>query len=173
MAPLDPLRHDTVYLGPTGAVCCKVAPFEPKDEKAFAAMQSMGFEEDRQCLKFRCPAAAFGIACHNREACACPAQVRKGEFGRVVRVPLERERRLLGPVYAHSLRFERLYKKHTAVERVNSRIDQVYGLEHHFIRGLERMKLRVSLSLLVMLGTAVGWVRLKQPQNVRSLLKAA
>jgi len=173
MAPLDPLRHDTVYLGPTGEVCCKVAPFEPDAEKAFAAMQFMGFEEDRQCLKFRCPAAAFGLECQNREACACPAPVRDGEFGRVVRVPLERERRLLGPVYEHSLRFERLYKKRTAVERVNSRIDQVYGLEHHFIRGLERMRLRIGLTMLVMLGTAVGWVRQKKPQNVRSLLKAA
>jgi len=173
MAPLDEKHHDTIYLGPTGQVCCKVDPFDPKDEKAFAQMQFMGFEADRQCLKFRCPAAAFDLECHNREACACLPQVRDGAFGRVVRVPLERDRRLLGPIYEHSLRFERLYKKRTAVERVNSRIDQVYGLEHHFIRGLKRMKLRVSLSLLVMLGTAVGWVRLKKPQNVRSLLRAA
>lgn len=173
MIPLDEQRHDTVYLGPTGQVCCKVRPFEPHTEKAFAGMQFMGFEAERQSLKFRCPAAAYGLECQNREACACLPRVRDGAFGRVVRVPLARERRLLGPVYQHSLRFERLYAKRTAVERVNSRIDQVYGLEHHFIRGLKRMKLRVSLSLLVMLGTAVGWVRLKKPQNVRSLLKAA
>jgi hypothetical protein len=173
MAPLDERRHDTIYPGPTGQVCCKVRPFQAKEEKAFAAMQFMGFEEDRQSLKFRCPAAAYGLECLNRQACACSAQVRDGEFGRVVRVPLERDRRLLGPVYQHSLRFERLYAKRTAVERVNSRIDQVYGLEHHFIRGLERMRLRISLTMLVMLGTAVAWVKLKKPENVRSLLKAA
>lgn len=171
MEPLDERRHDTIYLGPTGQVCCKVRPFEANEEKAFADMQFMGFEAERQCLKFRCPAAAYGLECQNREACACSPQVRDGAFGRVMRVALERDRRRLGPVYQHSRRFDRLYAKRTAVERVNSRIDQVYGLEHHFIRGLER--LRINLTMLVMLGTAMAWVKLKKPENVRSLLKAA
>jgi hypothetical protein len=46
------------------------------------------------------------------------------------------------------------------VERVNSRIDNVYGFERHFIRGIKKMKFRCSLSLLVMLVVAIG--RLKQ-----------
>ena len=65
------------------------------------------------------------------------------------------------------------YKRRTAIERVNSRIDQVYGFEHHFIRGKKKMRLRLGLGLLVMLGTAVAWVELKKPQNLRSLVKAA
>jgi hypothetical protein len=35
----------------------------------------------------------------------------------------------------------------TAVERVNSRIDQVYGFERHFIRGHKKMRLRMGLAI--------------------------
>lgn len=173
MQPLDPQRHDTIYFSPTGQLACKVDPFEPEPAKAFAAMQFMGFEKERAALKFRCPAAAFGLECKNREACHCLPQVREGEYGRVVRVPLERERRIFMPLHRHSQGFVKGYAKRTAVERVNARIDQVYGFERHFIRGMKKMRLRLGLALLVMLGTALAWVELKQPHNVRSLLKAA
>lgn len=173
MQPLDERRHDTIYFSPTGEVACKVDPFEPRPEKAFAAMQFMGFEPERAALKFRCPAAAFGLECKNREACHCAPAVREGEYGRVVRVALERERRIFLPLHRHSQGFVKGYARRTAIERVNARIDQVYGFERHFIRGMKKMRLRLGLALLVMLGTARAWVELKQPQNVRSLLRVA
>jgi len=171
--PLDTERHDTIYFSPTGEVSCKVDPFEQDPAKAFARMQFQGFEKERGTLKFRCPAAAFGLECKNREACHCAPAVREGEYGRVVRVQLARDRRIFLPLHRHSRGFVEGYKKRTAIERVNSRIDQVYGFEHHFIRGKKKMRLRVGLGLLVMLGTAVAWVELKKPQNIRSLVKAA
>jgi len=173
MRPLDPSVHDTIYYGPTGEVCCKVDPFQREPEKAFAAMQFMGFEPDRGTLKFRCPAAAFGLECKNREACRCRLSVRQGDYGRVVRVPLERDRRLFTPIWRHGRRFQRLYKMRTAAERVNSRIDQVYGFEHHFIRGKKKVRLRLGLGLLVMLGTAAAWVEAGKLDKMRSLVKAA
>jgi hypothetical protein len=173
MQPLDPSVHDTIYYGPTGEVCCKVDPFQSEPAKAFADMQFMGFEPERATLKFRCPAAAYGLECKNREACRCRLSVRQGDYGRVVRVPLERDRRLFTPIWRHGRRFERLYKMRTAAERVNSRIDQVYGFERHFIRGKKKVRLRLGLGLLVMLGTAAAWVEAGQPDRVRSLVKAA
>lgn len=173
MQPLDEHHHDTIYYGPTGDVCCKVRPFEAEPSRAFAPMQFMGFESQRGTLKFRCPAAAFGLECHNREACHCVPDVRDGEYGRVVRVNLERDRRIFLPLHRHSQGFVKGYKKRTAIERVNSRIDQVYGFERHFIRSKKKMRLRLGLGLLVMLGTAVAWVQMKKPQNVCSLVKAA
>lgn len=172
-APLDEKRHDTIYLGPTGQVLCKVDPFNPDAEQVFTPMAFTGFESDRGCLKFRCPAAARGVACKNREACRCAPGVRDGAFGRVVRVPLQRERRLLLPIHQHSHAFKRLYRRRTAIERVNSRIDQVYGLERHFLHGLARVRLRLTLTLLVMNATAIGWIRAKRPDRIRSLLQAA
>ncbi len=171
--PLDPRHHDTIYHGGTGRVACKIDPFEPSDEKAFAPMQFMGFEKDRETLKFRCPAAAQGIECKNRDACRCKLAVRYGKYGRVVRVPLDRDRRLFMPVHRHSRTFRKAYKKRSSVERVNSRIDQVYGFERHFIRGRAKMQLRVGLTMIVMLATAVAWIRAGQKDKARSLLRAA
>ncbi len=170
---LDPTRHDTIYFDGTGRVACRIDPFEPNDEKAFADMQFQGFEKDRQTLKFRCPAAAFGFECRNREACRCQPGVRDGQHGRVVRVPLDRDRRIFLPTHRHSRGFREGYKKRSSVERVNSRIDQVYGFERHFIRGLEKMRLRVGLALIVMLATAVAWVQSGKKEKLRSLVQAA
>jgi hypothetical protein len=173
MQPLDEKHHDTIYFSPTGEVACKVDPFEPQPEKAFAAMQFMGFEKKRGTLKFRCPAAAFGLTCKNREACRCAPGARDGQYGRVVRVPLERDRRIFMPLHRHSQGFVKGYNKRTAIERVNSRIDQVYGFEHHFIRSKKKMRLRLGLGLLVMLGTALAWVEAGHEERLRSLVRAA
>ncbi len=171
--PLDPERHDAIYYDGTGRVACKIDPFEPSDEKAFAAMEFKGFEKDRETLKFRCPAAAYGIECKNRDACRCKIAVRDGHHGRIVRVPLDRDRRLFMPVHRHSRTFRKAYKKRSSVERVNSRIDQVYGFEHHFIRGQAKMELRVGLTMIVMLATAAAWIRAGRKEDARSLLRAA
>lgn len=171
--PLDPEHHDAIYCDGTGRVACKIDPFEPSDEKAYANMQFMGFEKDRGTLKFRCPAAAYGMECKNRDACRCRLAVREGKFGRVVRVPLDRDRRLFMPAHRHSGTFRNAYKKRTSVERVNSRIAGAYGFERHFIRGQAKMRLRVSLALIVMLATAVAWIRAGQVENARSLLRTA
>jgi hypothetical protein len=173
MRPLDPDHHDTIYYSGTGDVCCKVAPFVQEEERQFARMQFMGFEKERGTLKFRCPAAAFGIECHNREACRCAPLVRDGAYGRVVRVPLDRNRRLFLPCHRHSYAFPRGYARRTAVERVFSRVDQVYGFEHHYIRGEKKMRVRVGLALIVMLATAVAWAEVGRLDNVRSLRRAA
>jgi len=66
-----------------------------------------------------------------------------------------------------------LYKKRTSVERVNSRLDVSFGFEHHFIRGQKKMKVRVGLALMVMLVMALGRVKEKQKDNLRSLVQAA
>jgi len=73
--------------------------------------------------------------------------VREGEYGRVVQVPLARERRIFLPLHRHSQGFEKGYNKRTAIEHVNSRIDQVYGFEHH-LSGQKEVRLRLGLALL-------------------------
>jgi len=171
--PLDAERSDTIHVGPTGEVFCKIAPFEPNPEKAFAAMQFMGFEKKRGTLKFRCPAAAFGIECHNRAACRCAPLVRDGKYGRVVRVPLDQNRRIFLPQHFHSQGFKAAYKKRTAVERVNSRLDNVHGFEHTYLRGLDRIRLRVGLVLIIMLASARSWVLAGKEKNIRRILRRA
>lgn len=171
--PLDESRSDTIYIGPGGEVLCKIDPFNPDESQAYVPMQFQGFEADRGTLKFRCPAAAYGLECRNRDACACPPLVRDGEFGRVVRVPLDRDRRLFLPVHAPSHAFARAYKRRTAVERVNARLDRVHGLEWALVHSRARMTLRVAMALLAMQASALAWLEAGQPGQIRKLLRAA
>jgi len=123
-----------------------------------------GFEKDRETLKFRCPAVHYGAACAGRDRC---------EVKGAVRVPLETDRRLFTPLARSSYAWKRLYRKRTAVERVNSRLDVSFGFERHFIRGLGKMRLRMGLALVVMLAMACGRVKEKQKDKMRSLVEAA
>jgi hypothetical protein len=168
---LDPQRHDTIYLGPRGEVVCKHDPFEPDPAKSFAPMQYMGYEADREVLKFRCPAAAYGIECKNREACRCRPGVREGRWGRTVRVPLDRDRRLLTPLYFHSRSFKEPYKRRTSIERLFYRVDHVHHLERNHVRSLSRMEARVGMVFLVMLAQATAAVKAGRPEAIRRILR--
>ena len=59
------------------------------------------------------------------------------------------------------------------MERVNSRLDVSFGFELHTIRGMAKMKLRCGLALCVMLAMAVGRIKGKQKEKMRSLVAAA
>jgi hypothetical protein len=59
------------------------------------------------------------------------------------------------------------------VPRTNSRLDVSFGFEEHFIRGQTKMRLRVGLALLTMLALAVGRIKEKQREKLRSLVSAA
>jgi len=65
----------------------------------------------------------------------------------------------------------RAYRKRTSVERVNSRLDVSFGFEHHFIRGLSKMRLRCGLALVVMVATALGHAKAKRKELMRSLVR--
>lgn len=124
-----------------------------------------GFEEKRETLKYICPALAYGITC--KGASQCPIYLKS------IRIPLKEDPRVFTPVARSSYKWKKLYDKRTSVERVNSRIEVSFGFERHYIRGLQKMKLRCGLALSVMLAIALGRLRQKQPELIRSLVKAA
>jgi hypothetical protein len=161
---LDPDRVDQFVYDETGRVRC-VCP-------ATGEMRDMfhhGFEAGRLAIKYRCPAAALGVDCKGRTECEANASV--GDYGRTLRVPLETDRRIFTPIARHTEKWKTAYKRRTAVERVNSRIDQVLGFEHHYIRGQKKMETRITLALIVMLAMALGRIKQKQPELMRSLTK--
>lgn len=132
-------------------------------------MAPWGFEADRGCLKYRCPAVAGDYVCKGRDA--CPGA--QGEYGKVVRIPLERDRRMFVPVPRGTDAWKRAYARRTAVERVNSRLDRVLGFELHTIRGLAKMEVRMGIALVVMLAMALGRLEAGQKDQVRSILAPA
>jgi transposase len=123
-----------------------------------------GFEKDRETLKQRCPAQHYGFECKGKNECP----VANG-----TRIPLEVDRRVFTPLARQSYKWKRIYNARTAVERVNSRLDVSYGFENHTIRGIDKMRLKCSLSLMVMLAMAVGRIKEKQEDKMRSLVKPA
>ena len=123
-----------------------------------------GFEQDRNTLKYRCPAYHYRISCAGKKSCP---------VGKAIRIPLEEERRIFTPVARSSYKWKDLYNMRSAVERVNGRVDNPFGLEKHYIRGLKKMQMRVGLALCVMLAMAVGRIKENQMEKMRSLVKAA
>jgi len=127
-----------------------------------------GFEKERACLKYRCKLSACGVKCKVEKTCRAG---KTGKYGRIVRIPLEKDRRVFTPIARSSYAFKREYKKRTAVERVNSRLDVSFGFEKHYIRGMKKMKLRCGLAMIVMLSMALGRARQNQYEYMRSLVK--
>ncbi|MDD5708668.1 MAG: transposase [Kiritimatiellae bacterium] len=148
------LRH--VVYNQEGEVFCWPRQGAPR-RMAFG-----GFEEAREALKYRCPARQYGTACQD-----------KGRCPSCVRIPLRENRRVFLPLARSTYRWERAYKKRSAAERVNSRLDVSFGFENHFIRGMAKMRLRVDLALIVMLAMALGRTKEKQREKLRSLVQAA
>ncbi len=151
--------YDNVVYNYCGEVYCYCPKSGQRRQMAYG-----GFEKDRGTLKYRCPAEHYGIECQGKEEC---------RLGKSIRIKMSQERRIFTPLARSSYRWEAEYKKRTAVERVNSRLDCLYGFEKHTIRGVKKMRMRISLALIVMLAMAVGRVREKQQKKMRSLVKPA
>ena len=166
---LFPERYDVFTYDESGKVYC-TCPSERRGEDELREMAFVGFEKDRNTLKYRCPAAAFGFECKARAECEKLSSVGVGSFGRIVRIPLDLDRRIFTPIARPTDKWAKAYERRTSVERVNSRIDQVFGFERHSIRGKAKMKMRVTLALILMLAMALGRIRIGQKDKFRSLV---
>jgi Transposase DDE domain len=165
--PLYPERVDTLFYTESGGVVCRRRDEKPEEKDNYTPMVYEGFEADRKCLKYRCPAAVKGWPCSQRDLCHGGAHT---EHGRIVRIPLDTDRRTFVPLPRHTPSWQKAYDRRTAVERVNSRLDVSFGFERHFVRGLKKMTCRVTLALVLMLALAVGWIEAGQPERMRSLV---
>ncbi len=155
---LLPGRDNVVY-----DYCGNVYCYDPKTGRR-REMAYGGFEKDREALKYRCPAHHYGLECKGQKECP---------LAKSIRVSLSEDKRRFTPLARSSYKWDREYKHRTAVERVNSRLDVSYGFEDHTIRGIKKMRLQSSLALIVMLAMAVGRIKEKQKEKMRSLIKPA
>ena len=84
-------------------------------------MPSGGFERQGH-NKETLSAKQYGIECKCMEEC-------KAKNG--IRIPIKTDRRIFTPIDRSSYKWERCYKERTAVERVNSRLDESFRFEKH------------------------------------------
>lgn len=61
--------------------------------------------------------------------------------------------------------------RRAALERVNVRIDDGFCFERHTIRGKDKMRTRVALTLSVMIALALNSIRAKAHDRMRSLVR--
>ncbi|MDE0359763.1 MAG: transposase [Rhodospirillaceae bacterium] len=166
--PLHADRADTIVYTERGEVRCVCPETGTERDLAFH-----GFETTRGTLKYRCPAATYGFDCKGRKDCEAAGDCHSQGYGRIVRVPLDTDRRIFTPTPRSSLTWQHRYRGRTALERINARLDQTFGLEHHHIRGVSRMTARITLALAVMMALAQASIGERQPHLMRSLVRAA
>jgi len=92
--------------------------------------------------------------------------------GKTYKIYISYDERVFLPIARDSEKYKKMYNGRTSVERLNGRLDRDYMFEDHCIRGLKKMRLMLSLSLIIMNGMAIG--KLKNGKSgIRSLKKAA
>jgi hypothetical protein len=154
--------YENVVYNYKGNVYCVCMETDVKREMCVG-----GFEKDRKkhgTLRKLCPAKQYGIECKYMDKC----QVKQG-----IRIDIDLDRRIFTPIDRASYKWERTYDKRPSVERVNSRLDESFGFEKHYIRGLKKMKVRCGIALCVMLAMALGRITEKHADKMRSLVKTA
>jgi hypothetical protein len=112
-------------------------------------MAYMGYEKDREALKYRCPA--------KHEGWACPSEGRCNEgrpFGLIVRVDPTLDLRRFPPIPRATRQFEQKYKGRTAVERVNGRTKVFWGVDDGNITGARRFHAYVGVVMVVCVALA-------------------
>ena len=164
---LYPDRVDTIVYTEKGTVHCICPATGEQRDMAF-----YGFEADRNTLKYRCPAIVYGFKCKGYRQCSALGNVNSQGYGRVVRINITKvDRRIFTPIPHGSPSWHRAYNRRSSLERINSRLDNDFGFEKHYIRGKAKMQTRVGLATAVMMAMALGHVRAGRIEQMRSLVR--
>jgi len=107
-------------------------------------MSYIGYEPERETLKYRCPAKHEGWECPMSSVCNAGKS-----YGKTVRVPREVDLRRFPALPRATKKFEQMYKGRTAVERVNARLKIFWGVDDGNVRGSRRFVAQVGVVLAV------------------------
>jgi hypothetical protein len=107
-------------------------------------MAYIGYEPERETLKYRCPAKHEGWECPMSAVCNAGKS-----YGKTVRVPREEDLRRFPALPRATKKFERMYKGRTAVERVNARLKVFWGVDDGNLTGSRRFAAQVGVVMAV------------------------
>ena len=114
-------------------------------------MAYVGYEKDREKLKYRCPYRHEGW----ERPCPSDGRCNQGrDYGLIVRVQHTPDLRRFPPIPRATRQFERRYKGRTAVERVNGRLKIFWGVDDGNVTGSRRFHAYVGVVMAVCLGLA-------------------
>ena len=127
-----PERADCIVYTEKGQVHCRCPSTGEQRDLAFR-----GFDSGRNALKYRCPAAACGLTCEGRIGVrADGGRPRAGVRARGALVLDRHDQRIFTPTPCGSPAWKRGYRRRTALERINARVDRSFEFEPHFLRGM-------------------------------------
>jgi hypothetical protein len=107
-------------------------------------MAYIGYEPDRETLKYRCPAKHEGWDCPMSNICNAGKS-----YGKTARVDCELDPRRFPSLPRATKKFERMYKGRTAVERINARLKVFWGVDDGNLTGSRRFVAQVGVVLAV------------------------
>ena len=158
---------DNILYAENGTVVCRCPTSSIEREMCF-----MGYEKDRGTLKYRCPAKAGDYECSGQLQCLEYGNSKAHQYGRTVRIKLdEMNRRIFTPTPRNTRKWDLSYARRSAAERFFSRLGQGYNFDHHYVRGLKKMKIKASLAMVVGLAMAIAHIEAGKPNNMRSLIR--
>lgn len=126
---------------------------------------------DGHYLKYRCPEKSGLFCCLKQHEAV--SRCSTSDYGLVVKLNMRDDPRRYVPVPRETKQWKRLYKKRTSVERVNSRLKDNLILDELRVRGIDKVKARVGLNLLVMMAVAVGMAERNRLSDCRRLTTCA
>jgi hypothetical protein len=112
-------------------------------------MAYMGYEKDRETLKYRCPARHEDWTCPSEERCN-----QDRPFGLIVRVDPKIDLRRFPPIPRATKTFQEQYKGRTAVERVIGRTKVFWGADDGNLSGSRRFCAYIGVIMVVCVGLA-------------------
>lgn len=98
-----------------------------------------------------------------------PCRPLKG-YGLVVKLNTRDDCRRYTAVPRETKKWERLYKKRTAVERVNGRLKEHLLVDDLGVRGIKKVRVRLGLSLMVLLASALAMARRERWSDIRKVV---
>jgi hypothetical protein len=107
-------------------------------------MAYIGYEPQRQTLKYRCPARHEDWSCPHDAVCNAGKS-----YGKTVRVNRTIDLRRFPPIPRATKKFERLYHGRTSVERVNARFKIFWGVDDGNITGSRRFHAMIGAVMVV------------------------
>jgi IS5 family transposase len=123
---------------------------------------------DGDYLKWRCP-----VECGKAEKCTAFGRCTASDYGTVLKVSIWEDPRRFPGLWRESRKWERLYEKRTAVERVNGRLKDFLLLDELTIRGMRKVRMHVGLALVVMLAGAWAMVQEGRVEQARRIVRLA
>ena len=133
--------NSNIVYDEAGSVHCYDRVSEPMVRHKMAYI---GYEPQRETLKYRCPAMHEGWQCPMAKICNAGKS-----YGLTVRVAREIDLRRFPALPRATKKFERLYKGRTAVERVNARLKIFWGADDGNLTGSRRFFALLGVILVV------------------------